>query len=125
MSIGCCGNVIRSTLILINGLFLVIGTAIVTASAYARWNTTSLLNQLEQKESFTITEPLNVTTIVLLMLGTFIIMLSACGLFGAIMVNKGLLIFYQVTFVFAFVCHGAGILKLFLPLPFLLVFICI
>ena len=111
-STGCCGNLIRSTLAIINGLFSTIGAVIVTVSAYARWNSRSLLSQLEQKESFTISVPFNVGTLVLLILGTLIILLSVCGLFGAINANKCLLVVYQVAIVVVFVCHGASLVSI-------------
>ncbi|CAF1146777.1 unnamed protein product [Brachionus calyciflorus] len=106
---GFFGSIIRIILAIVNILFLLIGFAVFIAAAILRWSKDSILNKIATND---VLKPiLNVTAIndvslILLILGAFITVLSIIGLCGACCANRFFLGVYEIVIVVLFISHG-------------------
>ena len=108
-STGCCGSLIKIILGVVNTIFLVIGLAIFITAAVLRWSSDSILNKITNSEaiqSIISVSALDATTIALLSIGAFIIILSLVGLLGVICSNRFFLVIYEIIIILLFLAHG-------------------
>lgn len=104
---GCLGGLVQLVLGVLNFMFLLVGSAMVTLGALARWGDFNLNHIIHNQEVQSIIEISNLdsVSIAFLAIGGFIVLLSVAGLFGLCCTNKFFLIIYQVIVSFLFAVH--------------------
>lgn len=106
--IGCCGNLVRMMLFLINTLFLLLGLVVFITAAILKWGKKSTFAQftdikgIDQVVSF---GSINTISVILLILSSFIIVLSIVGLIAVKSLNKCFLIIYEIVVGVLFLAH--------------------
>lgn len=112
---GCCGSLIRVILSVINVIFLLIGLTIFITSAVFKWSPSSIVNKVVNDPHLQplmdlMGNELNAITVVLMIVGGFIILLSLVGLIGAACANRCFLVIYEVIIVLLFLTHTGALL---------------
>lgn len=106
---GCCGDLVRVLLIIINSIFFLIGLTVFIIAAVLRWGSSSILSKLSgDKEVETILNlsAIDAVSVALLALGGFVIIVSLLGLVGACCANKCFLFLYEAVIVALFIGHA-------------------
>ncbi|RNA00728.1 23 kDa integral membrane -like [Brachionus plicatilis] len=106
---GFFGSIIRIFLAIINVVFLLLGLSVFIASAVLRWSGDSILNKITSDEgvkSILNVSAINSVSLVLLILGAFITVLSLIGLCGTCCTNRFFLVVYEITIIILFIFHG-------------------
>lgn len=109
VKVGCCGNLIRVLLVVINSIFFLIGLTVFIVAAILRWGSDSILSKLNEDadiESILNLTAIEAVSISLLVLGGIIIFISFLGFAGACCANKFFLFLYEAIIVALFVTHA-------------------
>jgi len=112
--LGCCGNMIRLTLFLINLVFFILGLVVFIAAAVLRWgdNTFSKFTDVPYFDEIIKVGSLGTVSIALMVIGAIILVLSFVGILGVKFLNKFFLIVYEVIVGIMFLTHGISLLVL-------------
>lgn len=109
--IGCCGNMFRFILFVINFLFFLLGVVVFITAAVLKWgNTIEKLNDIPELKEISYVGSINTVAIIIMIVGAFITLLSLFGLLGVKFLNRPLLIIYESIVVLLFLTHGISIL---------------
>lgn len=106
---GFFGSIIRIFLGIINVIFLLLGLCVFIVSAVLRWSASSILNKItsnEEVNSIINVSAINSVSLILLILGGFITVLSLIGLWGACCSNRFFLVIYEVIIIILFIFHA-------------------
>lgn len=109
---GIFGSCLRSILVIFNILLFIIGCGVFSAAAIIRWNPDLIIDKIsdESVESLLNFSALDLVSMGLLSIGSFLMLLSIIGLLGSLCANKCFLILYQILIILIFVCHGVLLL---------------
>ena len=113
--IGCFGQLTRFLLIIVNVLFLILGLAVLIMAIVLRWGSSSfnkLINIPEMNTLIDSASAISTVTIILLILGGFIILLSLFGICGTKYMNRFFLIVYEIIVMIIFLSQIIAILVL-------------
>lgn len=110
--IGICGSCIQVLLAVVNILLFLIGATIFTLAAILRWEPNIIIDKFDNHTLSSVLNlsTVNVISIVLLVIGSFMVLLSMVGLFGTLCRNKYFLIVYEVLTIKLFLIHGISLL---------------
>lgn len=112
--LGCCGNMIRLSLFLINLIFFILGLTVFIAAAVLRWgdNTFSKFTDIPYFDEIIKVGSLGTVSIALMVIGAIILVLSFIGILGVKFLNKFFLVVYEVIVGLIFLTHGISLLVL-------------
>lgn len=112
--IGCCGNLVRFFIILINSIFLILGLTIFIAAAVLKWgnNDFNKFADIPHVEEIIKVGSVGTIAVAVMVIGAFIIVMSIMGIIGAKFLNNFFLIIYEIIVGILFLAHGIAILVL-------------
>jgi hypothetical protein len=112
--IGCCGNMVRFLLLIVNSLFLILGLTVFIAAAVLKWgnNDFSKFADLPYVDDIVKVGTIGTIAVTLMVIGGFIIVLSVIGIIGVKFLNKFFLVIFEIIICILFLSHGIAILVL-------------
>lgn len=110
--LGCCGNLVRTVLFIINSLFLLFGLVVFIAAAVLKWgkNTFNKFTDIDAIDEFVKVGSIGTIAIIMMILSGAIILLSIVGILGVKYLSKFFLGVYEVIVGILFLTHLIAIL---------------
>lgn len=112
--LGCCGNIVRFFLLIINALFLVFGLTVFIAAAVLKWGNGALnkLADIKYMDDLVKVGSVGSIAVFLMILGGTIVILSFVGILGVKFMNKFFLVLYEIIVAVLFLAHLIALLVL-------------
>ena len=112
--LGCCGNIVRVFLLIINILFFVFGLTVFIAAAVLKWGNGALnkFADIKYLDDLVKVGSIGSIAICLMVLGAIIVLLSFVGILGLKFMNRFFLIIYEIIVAVLFLAHLVALLVL-------------
>lgn len=113
--IGCCGNLVRFMLFIVNALFLILGLTVFITAAILKWgdkSTFSKFTDIKGIDSIVSVGSIGTIAVIFLIISAFIILLSIVGIIGVKFLSKFFLIIYEIIVGIMFLAHLIAFLVL-------------